>query len=188
MSIRYPGTIPTNADASYGRSNGQLGLHLPSLAGSGTNYAAAARTLYYRLVPSRPMSIVGASYTTIVAAASNDTIEIGFMSAAGARIVTSGAVAGKLNPAAGVQTVSLTATLLLPGLVYYFALATTAPGGTASQLCARGQSGAACWDIAGAAIPAVECANENAVTAIPATMGTLSAQVAAYPHIFLRET
>lgn len=188
MSIRYPGTIPTNADSSYGRANGQPGLHLPSLAGSSTTVAGAARTFYERFVPSRPMTIIGVSVVTIVAAGANDTIEVGIMSAAGARLVTSGAVAGKLNAVAGVQTVTLSPIVLQPGTAYYLAVALTAPGGTAAQLCARGQGGAACWDIAGAAIPAVECANENAVTAIPATIGTLSAQTAAYPNLFIRET
>lgn len=170
-----------------GPENGQAGIVAPVLGGSAT-YSGAARTVYLRFVPSRVMTIVGASFATIVAAAANDTIELGIMDSAGSRMVTSGAVAGVLNTAAGAKTVNFAATDLTPGAVYYAAMATTAPGGAAAQLCARNLAGGACWELAGATFPTVECATESAVTAIPATAGALTANIAAYPHLFLRET
>lgn len=168
------------------RDNGRSSLQLPVMPGSSSAFAASAKTIYLRVVPSRTMTIVNIAHVVGVAAGVDDTVEYGFMSAAGVRIVTTGAVAGKLN-ATGVKVTPITATILLPGTVYYLAMATTAPGGTAAQLCGRNMAFASCWDLTGATVPNVEAANENAVTAIPATMGALSAQITGYPNIDLRE-
>lgn len=172
------------------RDEGRPGLLLPRASGSSTTVAQTAKTMYQRFVPSRRMTIRNFLFVTVVAAGANDTIEFGFMDGVtGNRIATSGAVAGKLNAAAGVQVVPITPTLLQPGTIYYSAMALPAPGGTAAQLCGMGMSSAACWDIAGIAKPDAIVAYENGVAAIPATMGALTApNVTAHPFLYMRET
>lgn len=89
---------------------------------------------FARFMPRRDMRIVKLGFVTTVAATNNDAVDVGLFDSTGAALIRTGATTGKANATAGTQTISITATQLTAGLVYYAAFAYGAVGGTAATI------------------------------------------------------
>lgn len=124
----------------YDRDQGHAGILFPT--GPGWAYGTpvvgtGSRGWVARGVPSRSMRIAAITFQTTLAATTDDPCAVAIYDStigASAPIVTSGAVTGKLNAVAGVQSVSITPTTLAAGKVYYAAFSYGAVGGTAATL------------------------------------------------------
>jgi len=148
--------------------NGFPAPHGALVAGSGGVALTGSRAYYARFVPTRNLAVSKIAFATSVAAGANDNVDVGIYNAAGERIVSSGATAGKLNASAGVQTVSITETALTAGTVYYAALACGALGGTAATVIMTA-AGAGSGDLFGTAVGTVITGVQNSAATLPAT-------------------
>ena len=107
----------------YDKDDGQAGIIAPTQNGNETlNLTMVASTAWFsRFTVSRPMTITLISFGVSTAAGSDDACDVGIYTPSGAdltRVVSAGATIGKLN-ATGIKTVTIAATTLLPGQVYY---------------------------------------------------------------------
>lgn len=120
------------------------GVLTPWMAGWTTSTVTppANRAYFGRFVAPRDMTIALIAFVTTVAATNDDACDVGIYSSSLARIVSAGATTGKMNATAGVQTISITATPLTKGTVYYAAFSYGAVGGTAATLWSIGPAGA----------------------------------------------
>lgn len=143
---------PSYPAYAFGPENGQAGLVGPtgvnatcavlSMAGSNTYYA--------RVVPSRRMRITKIRFRLMTAAGADDAVSVAIMNSVGQKMASRDFITGLLNGATGYKDVSFTDPVTLEaGKIYYFALATTAPGGTAAQLLSVNPGAAERWALFG---------------------------------------
>jgi hypothetical protein len=123
------------------------------------------------------MLIQAIGFRVTTASGTDDACDVGLYSAAGARLVSSGALTGYLN-STGQKTVPVTPTLLTAGQVYYAALSTAS---TASV-----RHGTVLADAFGSAIPAVESGYAASNHPLPSTIPALTVSDAP-PLLVLRE-
>lgn len=176
-----PDWVMLDADAlAVDRDNGQQGIAAPTAArATGTTLALTANQAYYvRFVPSRPMTIVRVAFRVTTAAGTDIPVEVGIANASGTRLVTSGSTTGRLN-STGTKTVTITATVLTPGAVYYAFLASS---GAATLSAVTFPA-----DIYGTAAPQAEMLTAATAFPVPATP-TTPATTDTGPAIWLRET
>jgi hypothetical protein len=108
--------------------------HVPGPLGLTNVTLLASITYLVRIMPARDFLAKSIGFGVATAAGANDTCELGIYDAAMTRLVTTGAVAGKLNVAAGPQVQAITHTQLRAGTPSWLALALGAFGGTAAVL------------------------------------------------------
>lgn len=169
----------------YDRDNKQPGILIPvvGMGGTTTFTPTATRRQFARFVPSRNMTLVSVAFVVTTAATVNDSIEVGIYDASLTRLVTSGAVSGKLN-AVGVQSVSLSLSLTA-NTIYYFAFTLAAIGGTAAALLATSFTNPGLSDIFGTGNGYRMLAHDTSSTLT--TTGALTTADNSYPVIALRE-
>lgn len=99
------------------------------------------------------LTITKIAFVLTVAAGSNDNCDVGIFNAAGTTLlVSAGSTAGKLNAAApSVQSVTVTATALAAGTVYYAAFASGPIGTTAASMVMTASGNAIAGQIMGTA-------------------------------------
>lgn len=161
--LGVPDGVMKTTDSLYvDRDNGQAGMMTPSGNTNRTGTALVSGRAYLgRFVPSRKMQITRIVFRVSAASATDDPVDVGIYSAAGVKLVSSGAVSGLLNTA-GTKAVVVTATALEPGVVYYSALAATSTAGVHLS----GVAG----DVYGTAMPLLEGAVKDASYPLPATI------------------
>lgn len=126
-----------------------------------------------RFSPSRAMAVTKLAVVTTVAATNDDPCAVAIYDSTATRVATSGAVSGKMNAAAGVQEISLTATYVLsPGQVYYAAFSYGTVGGTAATLITVNYSSALVNGIFGTSPPQREAGVQDTAHVPP--VGPLS--------------
>lgn len=158
-----------NKNAARDEANGQAGITAPSFRGwaAGTLTVTANRAYYMRFVPSRDMLVTSIAFMVFTVDAANPNVDVGIYDASGARLVSSGATAGKLN-ALGKQSVTITATLLRAHTVYYAALST--PSAAVAQLHGASGSGTnSVFYLYGSTMPTAEAMVETPAHPLPAT-------------------
>jgi hypothetical protein len=116
-------------------NNGRLGAFAPSAPGwTGAVGAVSANNgRISRFVPTRNMRVKGIGFHVSTAAGANDNFDVGIYDSALAKIVSSGATAGKLN-STGKKRIDITETTLIAGQAYYIAGSVGTLGGTAAQI------------------------------------------------------
>jgi hypothetical protein len=178
----------TTSLVPYDHTYGQPGMYAPMVT-SGTNSATAVanRGFLCRFVPSRNMTAALIGFTVSTAAGADDNVDVGIYSAAGAKLVSSGATAGKLN-SQGAKTVAITATPLTAGTVYYGALSFGALGGTAAVVTGVGYQSVFAFAAMGATIGLVEADAKAAQHPLPDPWGALSGLTAVVPWLAIRES
>lgn len=112
----------------------QAGFYAPDVAWvrDNTLVLTANRAYAARFVPVVTKKITVVAFAVATAATNDDSCDVGIYDAAGNRLTSSGATAGKLN-ATGVKTIALPYTLKR-GTAYYAAFAYGAVGGTAATV------------------------------------------------------
>lgn len=118
MPLRITGAPVSGTDAGF------AGAIAPTFPGfSHTTRSLTANTGFFsRLVVTRQMTVTKIAFVVTTVDAGNPNVDVGVYDAAGARLASSGAVAGKLT-ATGVSVVDLTAPVTLTaGTVYYVGL------------------------------------------------------------------
>lgn len=108
---------------------GPTGVEWPSTTGA----LQANRASLLRICPSRIMRIKSIRFVVTTAAGADDACDVGIYDSTGTKIVSSGAVTGKLN-SVGVKVVEIAETTLEPNKVYFLALSCGAIGGTAASV------------------------------------------------------
>jgi hypothetical protein len=147
--------------------DGQAGALAPPDIPNTTVTPAAQRVSYARFVARRRLKVTKIAFVLTTAASVNDNVEVGIYDASGARVATSGLVAGKLNGALGVQTVTVTATLE-PG-IYYAAINVATIGGTAAVILGYALSNALGYELFGTGAPAALGGQQTGQATLPAT-------------------
>lgn len=109
----------------------------------------ASRCYVARFVPNRSFVATRISFHIVTASATDDAIDVGILNSSYSRLVSSGATTGKANAPTGVKTISITATPLTAGQIYYAAFAYGASGAPA-QLATSTTGVAASGDLLGA--------------------------------------
>lgn len=121
----------------YDRDNGQAGMIAPSTGGiyaaQGSIALTASRAYLARFVPSRTFSATVIAFVCSTAAGADDAVDVGLYDSAYGRLVSAGATTGKLT-GTGLKTVTVAATTLQAGNVYYAAFSVGTFGGTAGQV------------------------------------------------------
>lgn len=190
--LRYEGTglwravpVSTGVDVlrrtdtlAMDRDNGQQGMLVPSAQHTvADGPLVPGRTYVSRVVPSRDMLIQGIGFRLVGAASTDEPCSVGIFSAAGARLVSSGAVSGQLLAPVGTKTISIPPTLLKAGMVYYV--------GFSSSSSATVRRGVVLADAYGTALPAIE-AGYLTGHPLPASLPAVTADDAAFMFV-LRE-
>lgn len=137
------GNLP-NGDTGSGQ---QAGVVTPDsrISGGFTNVTMTNQVFLGRFVPTRPVACIKIAFTVVTAASANDSIDVGIYTVSGStltKLASSGSTAGKVNAGTGVFSINVTANLI-PGTVYYAAIAYPAPGGTAAVFQGRSWSATA---------------------------------------------
>jgi len=114
------------------------------------------------------MTVTSLTFNVTTAASVNDACDVGIYDAVGARLVSSGSTLGKLNAATN-PSVTVAATQLRAGVVYYAALACGAIGGTAAQSAGPSYYGYLANQLFGATLGTMELAEMAAAFPLPAT-------------------
>lgn len=154
----------TTAVALTDRDNGQAGMWAPSASIVTINQSVAvtANRLYLmRVCPSRAMLVTSLGFKVTTASATDDPVDVGIFSAAGVRLVSSGSTIGRLN-STGSKSVTVAATVLNAGQVYYVAFAANS---AATLLFASTIA-----DAFGSAMPALDLGSKDASFPIPSTV------------------
>lgn len=130
----------------YSRKNGQTGMYAPSGTGYGvTTQAVAANTARLsRFVPDEDMTVtkIGFAVTAVsIGNVADVEVDVAIYSSSLARLVSSGATAGKVLTT-GQKSVDITSTTLTAGTVYYIALSVGSIGTTTASLAAASYGGA----------------------------------------------
>jgi hypothetical protein len=153
------------------RSNGQKGMYAgpADIATVSTAALVSGRAYLVRLCPSRDMTIGSIAFAVATASGTNDPVDVGIYDAGLVRLVSSGAVTGKLN-STGPKTVPVASTALTAGAVYYVALsaASTATVGTLSM------ANSNMVQLFGAGVPTVEMDRSSTDTIHPLTASITS--------------
>lgn len=133
--VRYRPASLSAAAAHGGTDYGLAGVIAPMAFGMGASNPnlVANRAYFARFVPSFTFSATKIAFGVQTAASTNDACDVGIYDSTVTKIVTAGATTGKLN-ATGLQTVTIAATTLTAGTVYYAAVSCGTLGGTAAQL------------------------------------------------------
>lgn len=137
--------MPVAPSSSRGLSDTEqftTGLMLP-YRGS-TNVTAIASRLYFaRYLAVASMTVTKIAVVTSSAATNNDNCDAGIYNGAGTSLLGSaGSTAGKMNAAAGVQQLTLTAGVTIAaGTVYIVAFAYGTVGGTAASIVCTSMQG-----------------------------------------------
>lgn len=145
-----------------------------------TQLAGASAYRLARFVPRRTIVVTKIGFSVTNAATNNDSIDVGLYDAAGNRLVSSGATAGKVNGATGKQTIDITATTLSPGVVYYAGLAYGTVGGTAATISAVSPTAAGINLMWGSGAGVQEISASNSGATLPATADWGVSSSAAY--------
>jgi len=135
--------------------DGQTGMTIPNqpfLDAIGEFALISGRAMFSRFVLPIDMTIASISFVVNTGASSDDNIDVGIYTGAGAKIVASGAVSGKLN-AAGTSNVDIVDTALTANTVYYAALASGTHGGSAAGIIFATPAYQRVIDFYGAALP-----------------------------------
>ena len=99
------------------RDNAQAGIG-PRGVSKGSGVALVANTAYARRIPlSRRMSFISVNFVVGTASGTDDPVDVGLYSSSGTKLVSSGAVTGKLN-STGVKSVTIATTIVEPGPIY----------------------------------------------------------------------
>lgn len=117
-------------------AKGQNGIMTPQSAMGwrpGSLTAATGNAYVMRFKATTGFALTKAAFRLVTAAGSNDKVEVGIYSAAWARLATSGEVEKILNGSLGIATIPITYTLV-PGTVYYAAMAFGTVGSTGAVL------------------------------------------------------
>lgn len=123
----------TRSIAGLDRRLAQAGERAPGVLGTPSAVTPNNTRMYWaRLVPSRNVLCRSIGFNVQTAALQNDAVVCTIEDSAGARLVSSGSVTGKLN-ATGFKSVAVTATPLIAGQVYYLGLYHPTTGGTACK-------------------------------------------------------
>ncbi|YCK83499.1 hypothetical protein M1D89_09850 [Arthrobacter sp. D3-18] len=159
------------------RDNGQAGI-APRGIVKGAGAALVANTAYARRVAlSRRMTLTSVNFMVATASGTDDPVDAGTYSAAGARLVSSGAVTGKLN-SVGVKSVTIATTILEPG-TYYIVVAAN----STASLISDSFIGAAF----GTAMPQAEGLTKVTSYPLPSTLTGMTVSDSA-PTVWLRES
>lgn len=166
-----------NVPTVYGLYNdGFPGVMAPTapdtLKGSLTLTANQAQVA--RFVPQRNMTINTLSFAVTTAAGSDDAVDVGIYgpnSSAGVltRLVSKGATTGLLN-STGVKTVSITATKLVAGTVYYVALSCGTIGTTAATIASNGMNSTIVNALMGSGVPLMIVGSKATSHPLPSTI------------------
>ena len=166
----------TYADTSNGFAGvcGPTGLYVAKTAAA--QNLTANKAYYVRIYAPRAMTITSVRWLVTTAAGSNDNVDVGiFNGTTGAKIVSSGATAGKLN-STGIQSVSLSTTLAA-GTAYYLGLSCGSIGSTAAQVL---MTDLAYWEapkLFGTAMPLLIQGDQTTAHPLPSTGAPASSQV-----------
>lgn len=159
------------------RDNGQSGIG-PQGITKGSGVALVANTAYARRVAlSRRMSLVSVNFVVATASSTDDPVDVGVYGSSGTKLVSSGAVTGKLN-STGVKSVAIATTVVEPGPIYVV----VATSSTATLLFDT-FIGAAF----GTAMPQAEGLAKATSYPLPATLTGMTV-VDTVPTVWLRET
>lgn len=134
-----------------------------------TQAVTANRGHIARFEPQRDMVVTSIAFSVSVAAGSDDEVCVGIYDDAGTRLVTSGAVTGKLNGSTGRKTVTITATTLRAGKAYYLGISTGTQGSTAATLGSVTPASAGAGALFGTTIGLVETDAANSAHPLPST-------------------
>lgn len=149
---------------------------------------AANRAFFMRVVPRRAYAITKIAFVTTIAANQNDAVDAGIYDAAGNRLSSAGATTGKANAAAGVQQLTLGATVSLdPGTVYYAAFSYGAIGGTVANIAGNNVNGGVHQGF-GTALGTIDAFFQNTSHPLPATVAVNTSTITQVPFLWLRET
>lgn len=177
----------------YGRFNdGFAGGVAPSTA-SGSSLSltlVANQANLSRFVPQRNMVVSTLVLTVTTLASADDAIDVGIysMRAAGglARLVSKGATTGLVN-STGRKTISITATKLVAGTVYYVAISCGTLGGTAAVVQAAGFNNADANKLMGTTAPNALALSKATSHPLPDPLTSLSASVVSGPKMGVLE-
>jgi hypothetical protein len=157
---------------------GQNGLIAPQNRVSTANTALVSNSAYgARFTAPRTLTINSISFRVATASGTNDNVDVGIYDDAGNRLVSSGAVASKLN-STGTKNVPITATKLTVGKDYYAVI--SAPS-TATLVFA-----ATIGDAFGTTMGLSESWVKSTAHPLPATISTVTNTDSA-PLLFLLE-
>jgi hypothetical protein len=164
------------------------GIVAPSSHGWATATVAlvAGRGYYLRFRVPKTMVVTNIAFTLTVAATVDDSVEVAIYDSMGARLATSGLVAGKLTTGAGlgVRTVPLALTIE-PG-TYYAALCCPVIGGTAATVQSATGASFESFKRFGASVPNLLACQQSGLATLPATM-VPAFLAAALPELVVRE-
>lgn len=177
----FGGTAPA-WDLALGGVFAPSGVSIPG----GTVLATASRSYYARFVPTKTMAITKIKVFTSVAATNNDECDVGIFSSTGAKLVTAGATAGKMNATAGVQSITVTSTTVQAGTVYYAGFAYGTVGGTAATMITDAMTGFI-GQVVSTEVPNVLHGFQAAFPLPTTTIAISATNVANNPIIFLSE-
>lgn len=162
------------------RDNGQAGIVAPGAVSTRTSTALTANRAYaVRFVPSRRMVITKINFRLSTVSGTDDPVDVGIVSSAGAKLVTSGATTGKLNSTTGTKSVTIAATILNAGTVYYAVLAAN----STATLEFAGVVG----DAFGTAMPQAEALYKATSYPIPTSLTAMTVTDSA-PMLWVRES
>lgn len=155
----------------FDKSNGQAGMYAPSgMFWLPSAFAVAANAgKIARFVPSRNMTITNIAFAVTavtIGDTANPNVDVGIYTAALAKIVTSGATAGKLTTT-GVKQVTITTTALTAGTVYYAGISVGAIGTTTASIMGVSPASLSTAQLFGATAGLCELDSANTVHPLP---------------------
>lgn len=180
---------PSYPNYAYGPENAQGALEggtgVPGTCGLFN--ANQGISYHMRVVPSRRIRVTKMRFRVMVAAGTDDPVDVGIYDAAGVKLVSSGFVAGQIN-STGIKEVNFPSPVTLEaGKVYYIAWAALLPTTTSAQILSHSPGTAECWTFYGTAVPAAFALTTGAGI-LPATMAGAAAPVVnALPKIAVIE-
>lgn len=173
-----PDNVLLDSDALLvDRDNGQAGISTRAIP-KGAGAALVANTAYARRVSlSRRMTLTSVNFMVSTASGTDDPVDAGIYSASGTKLVSSGAVTGRLN-STGVKSVTIATTILEPG-TYYIVVAAN----STASLVSESFIGAAF----GTAMPQAEGLTKVTSYPLPATLTAMTVTDST-PTLWLRES
>jgi len=171
LTILFDARYPAGSGTSTGTNTGDqalpvvldqhgfaTGIRVPDFVpAAAATVGTASRAYAIRFRCPVSITITKIAFGTTVAATTNDNCDVGIFSSDGTTLLrSSGSTAGKLNAAAGVQTVTLTSGIALTaGTIYYVAFAYGTVGGTAATIAMTNYAGQIV-SLMGSAMPNLE--------------------------------
>ena len=169
-------------------AGGQAGIMVPQMQTFPFDVVAlpiGAHGYFVRFTPIRSLTVTAIGFYVTTADGSNTNCDVGLYSAAGAKLVSAGATASKLN-STGVKSVTVTGQALTAGTVYYAGFSAAAAG--ASLLAAGGGGGGSLpnvVDVFGATLGVKEMFYHASAHPLPAN-ATIT-DTTAVPILWLKE-